>query len=61
MELGAYVFADIAPDAMTGKHTSRQQRIRDQMDVGALLHDKMMHAIELFETLVAPAIRKALG
>jgi probable LLM family oxidoreductase len=35
-------------------------RLNFQMTVATLPHDKMMHAIELLGTLVAPMIRKAL-
>jgi hypothetical protein len=35
-------------------------RISFQMSVAALAHDKLMHAIELLGTRVAPIIRKAL-
>jgi len=36
-------------------------RISFQMSVAALRHDKLMHAIELLGTKVAPIIRKALS
>jgi probable LLM family oxidoreductase len=36
-------------------------RISFQMSVAALAHDKLMHAIELLGTRVAPIIRKALA
>jgi len=36
-------------------------RFLAQMDVGALPHDKLMRAIELFGTKVAPEVRKHLG
>lgn len=32
-----------------------------QMTVGSLPHDKVLRSIELFATVVAPAVRKALG
>ncbi|MBB6610117.1 LLM class flavin-dependent oxidoreductase [Pontibacter sp. Tf4] len=32
-----------------------------QFSVGTLPHDKMLRAIELFGTIVAPAVRKAIG
>ena len=32
-----------------------------QIGVGTMLHDKVMRAIELFGTAVAPAVRKGLG
>ncbi|MBX3131862.1 MAG: LLM class flavin-dependent oxidoreductase [Gemmatimonadaceae bacterium] len=32
-----------------------------QMSVGSLPHRELMHAIELYGTVVAPAVRKALG
>jgi hypothetical protein len=35
------------------------QRFLAQLGVGTLPHDKMMHAIELLGTVVAPAVRKA--
>ncbi len=35
-------------------------RFLAQMSVGTLPHDKMMRSIELFGTVVAPAVRKAL-
>ncbi|QEC66772.1 LLM class flavin-dependent oxidoreductase [Panacibacter ginsenosidivorans] len=35
-------------------------RFMVQFSVGTLPHDKMMHAIELFGNIVAPAVRKAL-
>jgi alkanesulfonate monooxygenase SsuD/methylene tetrahydromethanopterin reductase-like flavin-dependent oxidoreductase (luciferase family) len=31
-----------------------------QLTVGSIAHDKVMHAIELFATEVAPAVRSAL-
>jgi hypothetical protein len=31
------------------------------MSVGPTPHDKMLRSIELFGTVVAPAVRKALG
>ena len=39
------------------KHT----RFLAQIGVGTMPHDKLMHAIELFGTVVAPAVRKAIG
>jgi probable LLM family oxidoreductase len=36
-------------------------RFLAQMDVGRQAHDRLMHAIELFGTRVAPEVRKALG
>ncbi len=36
-------------------------RFLAQMSVGAMPHRKILHAIELFGTRVAPAVRKALG
>jgi probable LLM family oxidoreductase len=36
------------------------QRFLAQISVGAMPHDKVMHAIELLGTEVAPAVRKAL-
>jgi hypothetical protein len=36
-------------------------RISFQMSVAALRHDKLLHAIELLGTRVAPIIRKALS
>lgn len=32
-----------------------------QMSVGSLPHEDLMHAIELYGTVVAPAVRKAIG
>lgn len=37
------------------------QRFMAQISVGAMPHEKVMRAIELFGTEVAPAVRKALG
>ena len=37
------------------------QRFLAQLSVGAIPHDKMLRAIELFGTEVAPVVRKALG
>jgi probable LLM family oxidoreductase len=37
------------------------QRFMAQIGDGPLAHDKVMRAIELFGTVVAPAVRKALG
>ena len=37
------------------------QRFMAQISVGAMPHDKVMRAIELFGTEVAPAVRKALA
>lgn len=39
------------------KHT----RFLAQIGVGTMPHDKLLRAIELFGTVVAPAVRKALG
>ncbi len=36
-------------------------RFLAQMDVGGQPHDRLMHAIELFGTRVAPEVRRALG
>jgi hypothetical protein len=36
------------------------ERFGLQLSVGTLPHDKVMHAIELFGTVVKPAIDKAL-
>ena len=38
----------------------KNTRFLAQMSVGTLPHDKLMHSIELFGTVVAPAVRKAL-
>jgi hypothetical protein len=35
------------------------QRFLAQVGVGTLPHDRVMHAIELLGTVVAPAVRKA--
>ena len=37
------------------------QRFLVQFSVGPMQHDTLMHSIELFGTIVAPAVRKALG
>ena len=37
------------------------QRTLIQMSVGTIPHDAMMRAVELMGTVVAPAVRKALG
>ena len=37
------------------------QRFLMQMSVGTMLHDRIMRSIELLGTVVAPAVRKALG
>ena len=39
----------------------RMDRFLLQLTVGPTPHDKVMHAIELYGTRVAPAVRKALG
>jgi probable LLM family oxidoreductase len=39
----------------------RHQRCLIQFSVGTLPHEKMLRAIELYGTKVAPAVRKALG
>ena len=39
----------------------KHDRFLAQMSLGAMPHHKIMHAIELFGTRVAPAIRQALG
>jgi len=39
----------------------KNTRFLAQMSVGTLPHDKLMHSIELFGTVVAPAVKKALG
>jgi alkanesulfonate monooxygenase SsuD/methylene tetrahydromethanopterin reductase-like flavin-dependent oxidoreductase (luciferase family) len=36
-------------------------RFMAQFSVGTLPHDQMMHAIELFGTIVAPSVRKSLA
>jgi alkanesulfonate monooxygenase SsuD/methylene tetrahydromethanopterin reductase-like flavin-dependent oxidoreductase (luciferase family) len=38
----------------------KNDRFLAQMSVGTLPHDKMMRSIELFGTVVAPAVRKAI-
>jgi len=37
------------------------QRFLLQLSVGTIPHDRLMRAIELFGTQVAPAVRKELG
>ncbi|MFO7262118.1 MAG: LLM class flavin-dependent oxidoreductase, partial [bacterium] len=37
------------------------QRFLAQLSVGAIPHDKMLRAIELFGTEVAPVVRRELG
>jgi hypothetical protein len=37
------------------------QRFMAQISVGTMAHDKVMRAIELFGTEVAPAVRKELS
>ena len=37
------------------------QRFLLQMSVGTMPHDKLLRSIELYGTLVAPAVRKAIG
>ena len=32
-----------------------------QLSVGTMPHDKVLHAIELYGTKVAPVVRKAVG
>ena len=39
----------------------KNTRFLAQMSVGTLPHDKLMHSIELFGTVVALAVKKALG
>ena len=39
----------------------KHDRFLAQMSLGAMPHDKILHAIELFGTQVAPEVRKALG
>ena len=39
----------------------KHQRLLLQLSVGTLSHDKMMHAIELLGTKVAPAVREAIA
>jgi alkanesulfonate monooxygenase SsuD/methylene tetrahydromethanopterin reductase-like flavin-dependent oxidoreductase (luciferase family) len=39
----------------------RHDRFGLQLSVGTLPHDKVMKAIELFGTVVKPAVNKALG
>jgi probable LLM family oxidoreductase len=55
-----------SPAQVTDKILREQElfgnnRFLAQMSVGTMPHDKLMHSIELFGTLVAPAVRKALG
>jgi probable LLM family oxidoreductase len=39
----------------------RHDRFLMQMSIGAIPHERLMRSIELFGTVVAPAVRKALG
>lgn len=39
----------------------KHSRFLAQMSVGTMPHDKIMHSIELFGNVVAPAVRKALA
>jgi probable LLM family oxidoreductase len=39
----------------------KNTRFLAQMSVGTMPHDKLMRSIELFGTVVAPAVRKAVG
>jgi len=62
---GAYLIGD--PDFVVDKilYTNEAlggiSRLDFQMTVATLPHNKMLHAIELLGTKVAPAVRKALG
>jgi hypothetical protein len=38
----------------------RNERFLLQLSVGTMPHDRMLRAIELFGTVVAPAVRKAV-
>jgi hypothetical protein len=39
----------------------QHQRFLLQMSVGTMPHDRVLRAIELFGTVVAPAVRRALA
>jgi probable LLM family oxidoreductase len=61
---GALLVGD--PQAVIGKILREHelfghQRFLMQMTVGTMPHEKVMHSIELFGTVVAPAVRAALG
>jgi hypothetical protein len=68
MELGLYTFADVGPEigpAQRLRNLLEEIELADQVGldafgVGTLPHDKVMRAIELFGTEVAPAVRKEL-
>jgi alkanesulfonate monooxygenase SsuD/methylene tetrahydromethanopterin reductase-like flavin-dependent oxidoreductase (luciferase family) len=42
-------------------HLFGHTRFLAQMSLGAMPHDKILHSMELLGTVVAPAVRKALG
>ena len=45
----------------TGRKLFGHDRFLLQMSVGTLPHDALMHAIKLYGTVVAPAVREACG
>ncbi len=57
----AFFYAEMAKlitedDAPNNIFSERQQRLLLQLGLGAIAHEKMMHAIELLGTRVAPVV-----
>lgn len=53
--------AEVADKILANYEVFKFDRILVQMAIGIIPHDRMMKAIELFGTEVAPAVRKAVG
>lgn len=53
--------AEVTDKILANHEHFRNDRILIQMAIGAMPHQKVMRAIELFGVKVAPAVRKALG
>ncbi len=52
---------EVIEKILAGHELFRNDRFLLQLSVGTMPHDRMLRAIELFGTVVAPAVRKAVG
>ncbi len=52
---------EVIEKILAGHGLFRNDRFLLQLSVGTMPHDRMLRAIELFGTVVAPAVRKAVG
>ncbi len=53
--------AEVIDKILAWHEIFRNDRLMVQFSVGTLPHADLMHAIDLYGTQVAPAVRKALG